>query len=807
MDNQKNISVIILLLNRNYLNNAIFNINWDNNVVAKAVVMDAETSTYVTFDDKRIPLIPYGRIEETFPIDDDKTLWLIYGYQRDVAEAWKMAKFLIAYGVKRERIINFSMDIFLNRKWIGNLRWAENNSLDFFATGISYTEVGLELSCLRGLKGVNLACSSADLRNNLATAKHVFKHHPAGSCKFVIIGLAPYSFHFDNRQAFSISPRDVQFSLALNSWDDSCPVLPSLLSTSLQRGVDSITEKEADLDFDSVKRQEGISAEEIISWEAEIRNQDKRFLPNVFGANVQILEEYIDLCHAHGAFPVVVVWPFAPIIRKQYPQEVMSLFKQALGQMMKYKHFLLLDLSSMQLSYDCFYKLSHLNRKGAEIASRLVNYWLCRKGVIPFENLCKMSYQELQSLRVWIGKDDYAHTLEKIFRLTEKRLAQKEKINVGFILYDASMWCGDELYQFFEQHPRYEPVVYMGLRTDTKDVNAVRTDFEKGIEGFRSKGINVIGVEDSFASDINMDIAFCLTPYNYVLPMKLKFMAMKADTLLVSIPYGLELTNIIDMAPVQPIEYVAWKKFVESEATMEWNREHGADRYRLSEVSGHPKMDVFYKRKNSGNHKWKQVRDDAKKIIWAPHWSIAAGVFYATFQYNYEFFYQYAKSHPETSWIVKPHPNLLFSAVENKVFSSESDFREYLEKWNDLPNACVETGAYYQDMFITSDAMILDSASFTLEYQYTGKPLLFLTRETQKFNEIGDALMQVLYRSDGRNFADIERFIEKVVVKGDDTMREARESFFCSNLDYVKNGKTASQYIFNRINQAIDIQC
>ena len=65
-------------------------------------------------------------------MDDEKTFWLIYGHKVEVTETWKMAKFLINCGVKRERIINFSTDFHLHRKWIGNLRWAAKNSVDFF---------------------------------------------------------------------------------------------------------------------------------------------------------------------------------------------------------------------------------------------------------------------------------------------------------------------------------------------------------------------------------------------------------------------------------------------------------------------------------------------------------------------------------------------------------------------------------------------------------------------------------------------------------------------------------------------------
>lgn len=798
--------IILLLLNRNYLSNAIRSLNW-NNALGKAVVMEADAVTFVTFDDKRIPLFPYGQVEKVLSMDDSSTLWLVYGYNRDVSDAWKMAKFLMAYGIERKRIINFSVDIFLNRAWFGNLRLAERQSLDFFSTGISYTEVGLELSCFPGLRGINLACSSADLRNNLATAKHVLEQHPKGSCKFVLIGLAPYSLHFDNRQAFFISPRDVQFSLALDLWDDSSPVPRALLGDRLPSIVASITEKDASPDFAVTKRQDTVTSDEIVAWEEQVRNQDKKYLPEVFNQNVQILEEYIDLCHAHGTYPVVVIWPFAPILRQKYPEKVLALFRQALGQLMKYKEFLLLDFFPLQLSYDCFYNLSHLNRKGAMTASRLVHYWLCRKGVIPFENFCKLSYSEIQSLREIIGKDVYNRLLDDVFHCTEKRLASNKRLRVGFILYDASMWCGDDLYHLFERDRRYEPMVCLCLRTDKKDSAIVRQEHQKGLEQFRAKGLSVIGVEDDETPIPKMDIMIYLTPYDYVLPKVFNFSTITLETLIAHIPYAFSENPITPLLNAQSIARVSsWRDFFDARMNMEWiTSETGNLKNPRAFFSGLPKLDWFYadKRNMKPSFTWKGdgIR---KKVIYAPHWSIQSGMMFATFQHNFRFMYEYAKEHKDISWVLKPHPNLMFAAVECGVFPSEKAFKKYIAAWEALPNARVITGAYYHEIFETSDGMILDSGSFIFEYQYTHKPFLFLTRETQRFNPFAQKLMETLYKADGRDFTGIDRFVQDVLLGGNDYMYERRLNFFREHLDYkAQNHMTASEYIFKSIDRGI----
>ena len=200
------------------------------------------------------------------------------------------------------------------------------------------------------------------------------------------------------------------------------------------------------------------------------------------------------------------------------------------------------------------------------------------------------------------------------------------------------------------------------------------------------------------------------------------------------------------------------------------------------------------------------TRPDAKKIIWAPHWSIASGIYYATFQHNYKFMYEFAKAHPETSWVVKPHPMLFASAIGHKVFSSEAAFKKYLQAWDDLPNAKVFTGSEYQGLFATSDGMIMDCGSWLGEYQYTHKPMIFLTRETQKFNKLGEELMKVLYRVDGKNLKGISELMQKIFIEGNDDMFEARQKFFDKHMNYIEtNGTTASEFIFKTLSKELQL--
>ncbi|MGN0954790.1 CDP-glycerol glycerophosphotransferase family protein [Dialister sp.] len=412
------------------------------------------------------------------------------------------------------------------------------------------------------------------------------------------------------------------------------------------------------------------------------------------------------------------------------------------------------------------------------------------------EKLSRINYQDLYQLHYILNYDQYNRIMHQLENINAEYLRKKDKIKISFVLLDSAMWCGDELYKMFSMNPRYEVNV---LLCEPKYALApsAKMNFYSGVEKLKQFGINVkiVRFNDDFYP--SADILFFLTPYFKDINKGLSLRNLPLTKLIAFIDYGL-YTSDWGIKGDFSIRYVEWREFVDTKC-----RRDDIIRflYRKGDgivYTGYPRMDIFY-RDQETRYQWKTVNPAAKKIIWAPHWSIDSGIKFATFQKNYKWFYEYAKTHPETtSWVVKPHPELMNSAVKTGIFKNDEEYRNYMNAWNSLPNAKVETGAYYQDIFKTSDAMILDSGSFTSEYVYTHKPELFLTRKTDKFSTIGRAIINAIYTADGSDFRRIQDFIENVVIKGQDPRKNACEQVFRKYLDYYTDlGKLASENIYN----------
>lgn len=101
----------------------------------------------------------------------------------------------------------------------------------------------------------------------------------------------------------------------------------------------------------------------------------------------------------------------------------------------------------------------------------------------------------------------------------------------------------------------------------------------------------------------------------------------------------------------------------------------------------------------------------------------------------------------------------------------------YYSEWECLPNAQLETGEYV-DLFMTSDAMIHDCGSFTIEYHYTLKPVMYLVNgreHTKMMNAYAKEAYDLHYK--GKNMKDIRSFIENVISERSDYLLEKRKIF------------------------------
>lgn len=543
----------------------------------------------------------------------------------------------------------------------------------------------------------------------------------------------------------------------------------------------------------------------LIGLEPDIlfRDKDNRLTVDAFDENLQTLDAYITLCLNNDAKPVGVILPYAPAVRESYRKKFLTPLKNILNELERLHDFKVVDLFDLQDAEESFVDDTHLTEKASKLVSSYLTMKLLELKIFSEEDFCRMTYDYFYALSQMIDVNIFNAIIENIYARTVERLRRQNKIKVAFVTDHAAVWCGDELYNLFAENPRFETTVFL-----CRGMDSTIQDTQHDLAQLQASGINVVAVFDLEEESPPQDIIIFLRPYLELLPKSFKVNILTPQTLCAYIHYAYETTTISTYYNIS-LFLLAWRFFFDTELTrklFDKNCRLGVPR---GIVSGLPKMDVFFNHTIRLNFPWKMTRPDAKKIIWAPHWTI--GKFaninnYSTFQHNFRFMYEFAKTHPEISWVVKPHPKLLLSMVETKLFPSIAAAEEYFHMWDALPNAQVYTGAYYQSIFATSDGMIHDSNSFIAEYQFTRKPMIFLTGESMIFTELGEKILNVSYLVDGKNFNAIAAAIQSVFIEGNDPLKATREKIFDELLNYRRrNGINATDFIYKTITKELEL--
>jgi len=379
----------------------------------------------------------------------------------------------------------------------------------------------------------------------------------------------------------------------------------------------------------------------------------------------------------------------------------------------------------------------------------------------------------------------------------------KDVIRVGFLGYLDGPSCDifTGLYKIFEKNRNFEcNVVVVPYTHDDKDKMIQK--YRKAVYYVKGLGINPLhGYDEEKDSFLNysgrFDITFFEIEYNWVHPYFL--VDNFNNSLSFILPYGQYLADDIDahfscrmmsrVFKIIPPSDAVRKMMGRYSYTFGWNV--------CEKFLGNPKTDMFFDKSTTPQDVWVKSKSSQKRIIWAPHHTWAQ---YSNFLKYSEFFLSYANSHTDDTFIaIKPHPALKDSLSKINGWSEEK-INDYFDRWKQGVNTDLFEGAWF-DLFKTSDAMIMDSIAFMLEYSLAGKPSCVLYKLNEKgkrlmkFSDCGEKIYELLYHA--KNEDEIETFIN-MIKRGEDIQGSDRIQYIQSNY-LPPYDNSASQNIYDYI--------
>lgn len=390
-----------------------------------------------------------------------------------------------------------------------------------------------------------------------------------------------------------------------------------------------------------------------------------------------------------------------------------------------------------------------------------------------------------------------------------RQLKGKTCLEVAFFLTVPGMWKDDEVFKTMQQHPHYHPfvVIYPYDIYKNYDKSEIQQTLERTKRFIEEKGYEYIIPYDNerhhwvdLKSIIKPDVVFFTSPYKDSYPKY--YIYHYRDTFTCYVPYGYSALELSSLNYDLIFHNLVGLHFVPNEMHKQISVRTARNKGINTVVTGHPATEVFLRKDYVPQNQWKPQSKPKKKVIFAPHHTINDPDYPSLFLDICDEMLEIAEQFKdEVQFVFKPHQVLKFKLIQQW---GKEKTEAYYQKWDEMENTQLVSDGYV-DLFLTSDALIHDCGSFTTEYLFIGKPVMYLCRKgidmTQRFNEFGIHSFECHYK--GSNVTEIKRFLQEVVIEGKDPMRTKREQFF---EDYLKpkDGILPSQKILKVLEEVIN---
>lgn len=358
-------------------------------------------------------------------------------------------------------------------------------------------------------------------------------------------------------------------------------------------------------------------------------------------------------------------------------------------------------------------------------------------------------------------------------------LKRKKQINVVFIATFSSQWKYDDLYNLFKSNPRFNPTIVLAPMRhfeDAPDFMNMRKHFEEHNIPF----VDFVALseqEKNIRHTLQPDILFYPQPYYHIYDKRVDSHSFK-DKLICYTYYSFQDYQV-DWNYNLEFHERAWRIYQNTRCDFLYSQKYAMNKGRNTVRTGYLNADKY--RYLTPRDVWKKQEHRKKRIIWSPHFSITPDttLYQGNFPLMADEMVRLAKKYEDSvQFALKPHPNLLRLLYLHPDWGKEKA-DAYYQLWRNMPNTQIVDGSFF-DLFLTSDGMINDSGSFTVEYLYTVKPALNCFRDMSdtynKMTHVGQEAIRIQYQM--KNLSDVEQFIQNVIIEGNDSREKERKKFY-----------------------------
>lgn len=375
-------------------------------------------------------------------------------------------------------------------------------------------------------------------------------------------------------------------------------------------------------------------------------------------------------------------------------------------------------------------------------------------------------------------------------------LLNDEKVDIVFIFQAASFWASwESIWDACINDNRFNAIMLV-CDDDIKE----KIQFKTAREFLRKKEIPFRHVSEVNLSDINPHIIVLHTPYDGHRPRYLhgKRLSSKGYRT-VYITYGIEISDSEKARKdhfTGGVTTSAWRVYTFSKKIIRDYKLLSPTGGDMVRAFGHPKFDYLNKKNfpalpDEINHK----ANGRKIILWKVHFPKEVNFKMITPSLKiYEELLNNLHRYKNLFFIFMPHPKFYEKLVEF------GNVRRFQNKVSALENVYEFSDDDYRPVLMNCDYYITDRSALMVEAGVTGKPILYIsTKSPEPMTEPIQAILDSYYQA--MTYSDIKHFIDNVVIKNSDPLKEKRAEVFNSIIPDIdgNSGYKIKEDMFNSL--------
>ena len=376
-------------------------------------------------------------------------------------------------------------------------------------------------------------------------------------------------------------------------------------------------------------------------------------------------------------------------------------------------------------------------------------------------------------------QNNYQLVLERI----KNKISKNKKIRIGFLVNQKAKWVYQDLYDKLKNNEYFEILVLV--------TNIYSEKIENTYNFFKDQNMIVeLVYNNHIPIDLNkFDIDILFYQQHWDLNNKYKIDNVSKFALTCHVHYGI-CQSFDAIRRGEDFYKNLFANFVIDDKSKSNYIKYFSKNLDNVIVTGHPKLDVYYKYK--GN-------TEVKYVIYAPHHSFKGNNPHcATFDKNGLEILEFAKNHPKFSWIFKPHPRFKYAVVQDGIIKKD-EIEDYYNEWAKI--GVIHTDGNYFDIFKQARCMITDSISFLTEFFPTRQPVIHLrSKNAEEYDIMSKQIIDHYYAV--YNNKELQKYLNMVLIEDKDPKKNERIEVL-ENLKLCESN--ASDNIINYLKKVIGI--